>query len=372
MARSLQIATFASTAVRLHWTFVLFVAGIIGAIALVLGFGEALRYGALILAMFACVVLHEFGHIRVARIFGIHTPEVMLLPIGGLAKLERIPEEPREELAIAIAGPMVNFTLFAALALLPGVGPDWKTIAVFGWQNVPLIDQLAIFNLLVGLFNLLPAFPMDGGRILRASLAYVMPHHRATMIAAKTGQVIAIGMVVFGFYASNIMLIIIGAFIFLAARSEAHVDAVRHAIGGTPITRVMVSGQPRLEMSDPLGKAAEAIIETDNDEFPVFDREGHLVGILVRNDVLEALENQGPSAPVNTALKTEIRLLCTRARAEDAAELMENGAPAVGVVDSRGAFQGIVTWRNTLDVLAVRKALDRWKERFADDPGKPQ
>ena len=243
MPQSIPIASIKGTAIRLHWTFLLLIAAIAVGTSLSGGMFAAAQVVLLVGFIFACVVLHEFGHITVARHFGIETPEVVLLPIGGLAKLRRIPTDPKQELAIAVAGPCVNFTLFALLVLMLGRWPAWDAFIDLSQGEVHFVEQLAIFNLAVGLFNLLPAFPMDGGRIFRASLALALPHHQATRIAARVGQALAIGLTILALLAGNVLLAAIGVFIFLAASSEATIERIRHAIGGTPVRNVMVTGQ---------------------------------------------------------------------------------------------------------------------------------
>mgnify|MGYP003681883613 CR=1 FL=1 len=322
----------------------------------------AISLFALVVMMFICVVLHEFGHITMARAFGIYTPEVILLPIGGLAKLKRIPDEPEQELAIAIAGPVVNFALFAILVLILGRWPDWSAIPQFGQGQINLVEQLAIFNLIVGLFNLIPAFPMDGGRILRALLGFMLPHSKATRIAAWVGQAMAIAMAMAGLMGGNIILIAIGVFIFLAARSEAQLDAMRNAIGGVSVGQVMVTGQPPLATSDPIMDAANAILHTDYEEFPVQNADGGLVGFVLRAELLEAVSRHGLEATVREATREDIPVVSIHSQAAKAADLIAAGAPAVGVVDRVGRFLGLVTWRNLVDVLAVSSAIDRHEQ----------
>ncbi len=359
MTRSVPVATIRGTAIRLHWTFILFLGALLTVVSITKGPIPAISLSALVVLMFVCVLLHEFGHITMARAFGISTPEVILLPIGGLAKLKRIPNDPEQELAIAIAGPVVNFALFTILVLVLGRWPDWGTIPEFGQGQINLVEQLAIFNLIVGLFNLLPAFPMDGGRILRALLGFILPHSKATRIATRVGQAMAVAMATAGLMGGNIILTGIGLFIFFAAGSEAQLDAVRNAMGGVSVGQVMVTGQPVLAMSDPMMDAADAILHTDYEELPVLNPDGSLAGFVLRAELLEAVSRHGLEATVREATREDIPLVSIHAQAAKAADLLERGAPAVGVVDRVGSFLGLVTWRNLLDVLAIRGAVAR-------------
>ncbi|QEG43085.1 site-2 protease family protein [Roseimaritima ulvae] len=219
MLGSWNLGKFAGIEVRIHWTFLLLPMWIYFS-SLVAGSGAAAASVAvlLILAIFGCVVLHEYGHALTARLFGIPTKDITLLPIGGVARLERMPRSPLQELAIAVAGPAVNvviaFALFVGLAL-PAVG------ALLPAAVVGFLSKLAWVNVALVVFNMLPAFPMDGGRVLRASLALFMPYATATRAAARVGQIAAIGFAILGLFNGNPMLVLLAAFVFLAAKGEA-------------------------------------------------------------------------------------------------------------------------------------------------------
>jgi Zn-dependent protease/CBS domain-containing protein len=354
---SIAIGSIAETAIRLHWSFILFFTLLCLAVFFVSGATAALTVAIFLCLIFSCIVLHEFGHIRVARLFGVHTPEVMLLPIGGLAKLQRIPNEPQQELAIAVAGPAVNFVLFGILSLVLGRWPELDALARLAEGEFNLVEQLALFNLVVGLFNLLPAFPMDGGRILRAVLTFVIARHKATRIAAWVGQGVAIALALLGLMSANFVLLAIGIFIFFAARSEAKVDMVRHAIGGTPVAAVMVTDQPRLGAFDPVLTAAEALVHSDSTEFPVVDDEARLLGVVLHRELIDALSKAGPAVTTGTVMRRDIPTLVLHDRAESAVEHLQNGAPAVAVVDSSGRYLGLVNWPNLLEKMALESAL---------------
>src|SRR5437667_4617489 len=188
MPWSLNIGTIAGTAVRIHVTFLLFLGWIFVASYAAEGPQAALSGLVFMLLLFACVLLHEFGHIFTARGFGVSTPDVTLLPIGGMARLERIPEEPYQEFLVAIAGPLVNVAIAFGLVALAGARLNAGSLAAVESVRVALVDRLASVNLFLALFNMIPAFPMDGGRVLRALLATRMDYIRATGIAAFIGQ----------------------------------------------------------------------------------------------------------------------------------------------------------------------------------------
>ena len=229
MSWSLNIGTIAGTAVRVHITFLLFRGWLFGACYVASGAAPAWSMLIFLLLLFACVLAHEFGHILTARAFGVSTPDVTLLPIGGVARLERIPEEPWEEFLIAIAGPLVNVVI--ALGLVAIAGARLSTADLYAMQSahVSLVDRLAAVNLFLAVFNMIPAFPMDGGRVLRALLATRMGYVRATEIAASIGQGVAFALGFIGLF-HNPILIFIAIFVYLAASSEAHMVAIRAAL----------------------------------------------------------------------------------------------------------------------------------------------
>jgi len=240
MSWSLNIGSVAGTAIRIHVTFLLFLAWIFG-VEYIAGGPQVAWSGLLfIVLLFLCVLLHEFGHIFTARAFGVRTPDVILLPIGGVARLERIPEKPSEEFLIAIAGPAVNVVIAAVLVLIAGANLSADRLAALESADVSMIDRLAAVNVFLAVFNLIPAFPMDGGRVLRALLAARLGYVRATEIAAMIGQWVAFALGFLGLF-GNPLLIFIAIFVYLAAASEAHLVAIRAMSRGIPVTAAMLT-----------------------------------------------------------------------------------------------------------------------------------
>jgi Zn-dependent protease len=225
---SLKIASISGIEVRIHLTFLLFLAWIWLSYYRVAGLPGAVQGVLFILALFLCVLLHEFGHAFAARGFGITTPDITLLPIGGVARLSRIPDKPWEELVVAIAGPLVNVVIAAALILVVHTSAALDQIEYLESPRVALLQKLATVNIMLVVFNLIPAFPMDGGRILRALLAMVMPYARATQIAAWIGQGLAIVFGILGLFV-NPLLVFIAFFIFAGAQQEAAMARFRDA-----------------------------------------------------------------------------------------------------------------------------------------------
>jgi stage IV sporulation protein FB len=228
MRWSLKVLRVAGIDVRMHFTFLLFLAWI-GYAHYQEGGAPAAVQGVLFISLlFGCVLLHEFGHAIAARAFGIHTPDITLLPIGGVARLERMPDKPWQELVVAAAGPAVNVVI--ALVLLLGLGISGSLFDLGQMLHHPQVSvavKLASFNIVMMLFNLLPAFPMDGGRVLRALLAMVTNYVRATQVATRLGQVMALGLGAWGLFSNNPLLIFIAFFVYLGAAQEAALVQMR-------------------------------------------------------------------------------------------------------------------------------------------------
>ena len=270
MSWSLNIGRVAGTVVRVHLTFLLFLAWIFAASYASSGATAAWDTLAFVVLLFLCVLLHEFGHIFTARAFGVATPYVTLLPIGGVAQLERIPEEPWEEFLIAIAGPMVNVVITILLVFVGGAALQGYAATAIDNTQISLVDRLAAVNLFLALFNLIPAFPMDGGRVLRALLASRLGYVRATEISASIGQFVAFALGFIGLM-YNPILIFIAIFVYLAASSEAHMVALRAVSRGVPVGHAMMTHFETLSPEGHLDGAVQTLLQTGQGEFPVVD-----------------------------------------------------------------------------------------------------
>ena len=359
MSWSVTIGRVAGTEVRLHITFILFLAWIFGVNWAAGGADLAWYSLAFMVLLFACVVAHEFGHVFAARYYGIATPDVTLLPIGGLARLERISEEPREEFVIAIAGPLVNVAIAAVLVLFFGAKLDMGILTSLENAKVSMMDRLAAVNLFLVLFNLIPAFPMDGGRVLRALLATRMGYVRATEVAATIGQGFAFALGFIGLF-SNVMLVFIAIFVYLAATSEAHFVAMRSMSRGVPVNAAMMTKYSTLTPQADVEDAVRALLDTSQSEFPVVDDLGKPVGLLTRNDIIRALKERGPDARVADAMTTDIPTVGYRRPLEDAFRLIqEKSAPAVAIIDPSGRLAGLVTPETVGEMMMVHEALPK-------------
>ena len=358
MSWSLNIGSIAGTAIRIHFTFLLFLVWIFVANWASGGPPAAWQGLIFILLLFACVLAHEFGHIFTARAFGVPTPDVTLLPIGGVARLARIPEEPRQEFLIAIAGPLVNVAIAVVLLLL-GAHLDPRDLAAMESSRISLADRLAEVNLFLAVFNMIPAFPMDGGRVLRALLAIKLGHVRATEIAATIGQLVAFGLGFLGLF-GNPLLIFIAIFVYLAASSEAHLVAIRAMSRDVPVSAAMITNYATLTPDEHIEAAINTLLHTSQTEFPVIDADRRLVGLLGRDGIIRALKTLGPDARVSAAMIKDVPTVDSRTCLEDAFRILqEKSAPAVGVVDRVGRLIGLITSETVGEMLMVKSAMPR-------------
>lgn len=357
MRWSIGIGSIAGTTIRIHITFVMFLAWIFVASWVSEGVTAAWSMLAFIVAVFACVVAHEFGHIFTARAFGVATPDVTLLPIGGVARLESIPEAPRQEFLIAIAGPLVNVAIALALVVLAGADIAPERLASVQQTAVPFASRLASVNMFIAVFNLIPAFPMDGGRILRALLGIRLGHVRATEIAAAVGQWVAFALGFLGLF-GNPLLIFIAIFVYLAAASEAQMVTLRSMSRDVPVRAAMMTQFATLTPEEHIDAAIETLLRTSQNEFPVIDASGGLAGLLGRTELIAALKRLGPDAKVADAMADGIPTVNHRACLDEAFRLLqEKSAPAVGIVDAEGRLVGLVTPETVSEMLMVNDAL---------------
>lgn len=364
MPWSVTIGRLGETAIRIHVTFLLFLVWIWAAYYRS-GGSQAAWEGVLFVALlFFCVLLHELGHVFAARRYGVKTPDITLWPFGGIANLERIPEKPSQELVVAVAGPAVNvviaLVLLVVLGFTLGTSADLKAedLAKIEDPGTSMLVKLAGANIFLVLFNLIPAFPMDGGRVLRALLAMNMGFARATAVAASIGQGLAIGLGLLGIF-TNPMLMIIGVFVFLAASGEAGQVQLREASRGHIVADAMITHFETLGPQSTVDDAAEALIRSTQKEFPVVDGAGHLRGVLTRDAMIRALKDQGPATPVVEVMQHDIPTVEARSKLDAALRLITSAqVPAVGVLDTAGRLVGLLTPENVGELMMVHVARD--------------
>jgi Zn-dependent protease/CBS domain-containing protein len=359
MPWSLTIGRFGGTAVRVHITFIIFLAWI-GFSAWQSHGSRAARDTILFIALiFACVVLHEFGHIFVARRFGITTPQVTLFPIGGIASMQRIPEKPAQELAVAIAGPLVNLGIAMLLFLALGsVEPN--QLARLDDPGVSLLARLATANIFLFLFNLIPAFPMDGGRVLRALLAMKVGRPMATKAAATIGQGLAF---VFGFLGlfGNPLLLFIAIFVYVAAAGEAQTTSFHEALHGLRVADAMETRFNAMPIRADLTQAVEMLLATAQNEFPVVDAFGKPVGLVAREDILSALKDHDRTAEIASFMRAPIDSVRSEMAVQAALERLQTPSAALCVTDPDGKLVGLLTRQNIADMMMIKAVRPDWR-----------
>src|SRR5213592_2519301 len=356
MSWSLPIFRIAGIQLRIHITFLLLIAWLAFGYYAQGGSAAAASRVIFVLLLLLCVVLHEFGHAFAAKAFGINTPDITLLPIGGVARLERMPEEPVQELIIAVAGPLVNVVIALGLFVAGGSQALFNPSTVEGGG---LIAQLLTINIILVLFNLLPAFPMDGGRVLRALLATRMSYARATQVAATVGQGFAF---VFGFIGLlwNPFLIFIALFVYIGASQEAALAQMKDVSRRFPVSSAMVREFRTLSENATLEEAVDALLATSQHDFPVVDETGSVAGLLTRHDLIAALRKNDPSLRVGDVMRRDIPTVTTGTRFEDAFRIMQEcNCPAVPVLDSMKRLVGLLTPENVSELMMVQSALPR-------------
>lgn len=344
----------------IHWTFWILIAWIIFVNA---SQGQdrasTLWYVLFVFTIFACVVLHELGHALAARRYGISTKSITILPIGGVASLEKIPEDPKQELVVAVAGPLVNVAIAIGL---------WGFLSVTGKLNLDpeSVEEItrinagnfliALFsvNVLLVLFNLIPAFPMDGGRVLRALLALRMSRVKATEWAVNVGKVFAVIFVFWGF-SNNPFLIFIALFIFLSAQSE--LDHVRSTsfLEGFSVRDIIMHDYTLLEAAQPLQNAVTVLLDGQEEQFLV-SNEQEIVGVLSKSDIIKGLSERGAQAPIESVMDRKVVWLAPEESLQSAREKMLGQGLTILPVGDGHTLEGVVDMENLNEFFMIRMA----------------
>lgn len=307
-------------------------------------------------ALFGIIVLHELGHALAARRFGIPTSDITLLPIGGVARLEGMPEKPYQELIVAIAGPAVNFALALVFWMLVRSADAITSLTHFNLVGGSLLAKLQYVNIGLALFNLIPAFPMDGGRVLRSLLAMRLGFARATHIAATVGQGMAFMAGAIGLAKMNPLLVFIAIFVYLGAEQEADMVKVQTALDGVPLKQVMIRDFKTLAPGDTLKQAVAYVLEGFQQDFPVVEQ-GRVIGVLTRRRLLTALAKRGEDLTVGQAMERRFETASPLETAETAfARLEECECRTVPVVD-HDRLVGLLTAENLGEFLMIQSAL---------------
>ena len=354
MTWSFSLGRLLGSELKVHVTFFLLLVWVAFAAYSNGGLPAAVENLIFVLALFACVVAHEFGHALMARRFGIKTPDITLLPIGGLARLERMPDKPMEEVWVALAGPTVNIAIWIVLVAL-GADMPWEALTQLDSPSAGLLNRLAYVNLLLAAFNMIPAFPMDGGRVFRALLCLRMGRVQATRIAALAGQAVAVAFGFLGLSTGNPLLILIAVFVFVAANAESQDVAMRSVARRVLARDAMITEFHALSPSDTLATAAQAVIHTTQHEFPVLGPDGALMGFVTRDRLFAVLAGDRPRSDAATSIMvTDIPQVQLTSGLETVLDGLHKGAPAIAVCTHAGAMVGYITRENIGELMVIR------------------
>lgn len=359
MKWSWQIATVAGITIRVHWTMLLFLGWIAVVYLLEKGVMAAVTGLVTVVMVFTFVVLHELGHALTALQFGIPTRDITLLPIGGVARLQRIPEEPRQEFLIAIAGPAVNAVLALAFSVIIVLVHGWSGLITLPSTETPLLSIALMVNVAMGLFNLLPAFPMDGGRILRALLARRMSYVRATEVAASIGQFLAIAMGVLGLL-TNGMLLFIAIFVYLGAQQEAVFAQAHSLMSGVTVREAMRKHFVCLKTDDQISSALDEFVAGNQHDFPVVDQNDRLLGMVYRNDLVKALNQEPPVETIADVMSSDFNAVPIDATLEHVFEIMNSSDCPVLAVVQQDVVAGLISLENIGEWLMIHSSGRRW------------
>lgn len=358
MKWSVKIGEYRGIPIKIHATFVLIILWV--ALSHWLqgeGLSATMAGIIFVLALFACVVLHEFGHALMAQRYNIKTRDITLLPIGGVARLERMPDDPKQELWVAIAGPLVNVAISAVLFFWLQVTASMEPFSKLTMTSGSFLERLMVVNVFLVLFNLLPAFPMDGGRVLRALLAMKMDYARATHYAATVGQAMALLFGFLGFF-TNPFLIFIALFVWIGAAQEASMVTVRSAFDGIPVSSAMLTDFQVLYPSDTLSRAIQLILAGSQQDFPVVEN-GDIIGILTRDKLMRALAEHGQNFPVSEVMMKDFEKVESSEMLQSAMTRLQNCDCRTMPVVKQGNLIGLLNMENIGEFMMIHSALEK-------------
>ena len=352
---SYKLGRFLGIDVFVHFTFVLLL-GFIGIAHWVAGQSVAAAFSGVLFfgCLFACVLLHEYGHALMARRFGIGTRDITLLPIGGVARLERMPEKPVQELWVALAGPAVNVVIAGLLAIWLSVTGTWQPFGLLGITEGNFVERILVANVFLVLFNILPAFPMDGGRVVRALLAMRLDYSRATEIAANLGKGMAVVFAVSGLF-GNPMLLLIALFVWIGASQEATATHFKSAVAGALVRDAALANFATVPASASLRDLSRIMLSESQQDFPVVDN-GGVAGMLVHAEILAALKSRPLETQVTQIMRTEFDTAEENSPLDELlTHLRHEGGHAIPVM-RRGSLAGLLTAENLTEYLVIREA----------------
>lgn len=358
MKYALKIGKPFGIKISIHWTFLLLIAWIVIIdIQQGLNTQQILLSILFILTLFVCVTLHELGHAVTAQRYGSEVHSITLLPIGGMANIKDMPEKPGQELVVSIAGLIVNVVIagiiWAFLSIGGGINLQEMNFRAITGQN--FFVMLMFVNLFVVAFNLIPAFPMDGGRVLRAALSFKMDKVTATKYAKNAGQVFAVAFIIFGMFV-NPFLVIIGFFVFLGARAEYEMVKFRHGLNQFKVKDAITSEYTTLKTDETLGNVAEMLVHKNESGFVVSD-DGKLDGVLTKEGIINGLSKYGRDGKVEDAMTTSIPRVAMNDALHEVFQQMQQNKYSVLPVTSKDNVKGIIDRENINELMLIQNAL---------------
>jgi Zn-dependent protease len=360
--------------IRIHLTFLLIIpwAAYNWGLAPGRGWSGALFGIALIAVIFVFVVLHELAHSLVATLYGVRVREIELSPIGGLAKMDSMPAKPYQEFVMAVAGPLLNLAFaiplgglvlwMAQRGFIRSIGHLLYLLGRPSWQG--FILNLFASNLLLGLFNLLPAFPMDGGRVLRSALTWGVGQRQATRWAAYVGELTAIALGLIGLFTNNLILMLIAFFVFGGARQEYRMEELQAVLGKVPVSQALITTSPILSPDDTLAAALELTMHGHPAPYAIVEN-GQLAGLLTPMDITSALEIYGPGIHLGDLVRRQFPTLSPADTLAQAHHLMATSGLRALPVTEGGQFLGTVTMQQINEIYGLLTAQQRRQQSSA-------
>lgn len=358
MKNSLQLGIIGGIKVTVHWTFVLLIGWIVFINLRAGSTAENTLWSVLfVLLIFGCVVLHEFGHALAAKRYGIKTRSITLLPIGGLASLESMPEKPKQELIVAVAGPVVN--LLIAAILLPFVNPAdiFTADSIVAVHAGNLLPNLFSVNIILAVFNMLPAFPMDGGRVLRALLGFKFKRHIATRVAASIGQAISVGFILLGLF-FNPFLVFIGIFIFIGAQAEVGSTKTQFMMADFTVKDAMIRDFHTLDYDAPISSAVQLLLNGQEKNFLVMQN-GDPAGTLDRNQIIKALSEKGKDGKIAEAMHKSALSFQQNTLLKEAWPKMQLNRQVIAPIYDGDQLVGALDNENILEFVMIKEATEK-------------
>lgn len=356
MKGSFKLGNISGIGIFIHWTFWLLIVYIVFSNYRAGHTAQQIVWSVIfILSIFFTVFLHELGHALAAKRYNIKTKDIILLPIGGLARLESIPEKPKEELIVAFAGPAVNILLAFVTSLFITI-PDAKDLTIqlaSGVNHSNFFLNFFIVNIWLAIFNLIPAFPMDGGRVLRALLSMKFERHIATNIAARIGQVLSIGFVFLGFFSSP-FLVFIGLFIFVGAQAEANYTQIRSTLSEYKVKDVLMKDFKVIDKNETVKKAVQLLLNGQSKNFLITEN-NQPVGTLSRDEIIKALSERGENEVIENVMNRSLIFLHPNSPLKTVYQQSQLNKSSLMPVMDNNQLIGTLDMENILEFIMVKE-----------------